>query len=151
MCHPTRAYLRHVANTIELVLPWPTKVHNPNDKSIGSAVFAQLTVESPYNLQRAPVSPKIAPFHGRGDLGPIQFMIPWVSTSPQPIRHHHRFSRFCTDDRRVSLYFTREPLPLKIAPSHGDVDPHLIMVPWAHPSPQPKLHLDRFSRFCRAH
>jgi len=25
------------------------------------------------------------------------------------------------------------------------------MVPWAHPSPQPKRHLDRFSRFCTAH
>jgi len=25
------------------------------------------------------------------------------------------------------------------------------MVLWAHPSPQPKRHLDRFSRFCRAH
>jgi len=25
------------------------------------------------------------------------------------------------------------------------------MVPWAHPSPQPKWHLDRFSHFCRAH
>jgi len=24
---------------------------------------------------------------------------------------------------------------------------HLIMVPWAHPSPQLKRHLDRFSRF----
>jgi len=22
------------------------------------------------------------------------------------------------------------------------------MLPWAHPSPQPKRHLDRFSRFC---
>ena len=25
------------------------------------------------------------------------------------------------------------------------------MVPWAHPSPQPKRHLDRCRRFCRAH
>jgi len=25
------------------------------------------------------------------------------------------------------------------------------MVPWEHPSPQPKWHLHRFSRFCRAH
>ena len=25
------------------------------------------------------------------------------------------------------------------------------MVLWAHPSPQPKEHLDRFSRFCTAH
>ena len=25
------------------------------------------------------------------------------------------------------------------------------MLPWAHPSPNPKRHLDRFSRFCIAH
>jgi len=30
----------------------------------------------------------------------------------------------------------------------GDLDPHLIR---AHPSPQLKWHLDRFSRFCRTH
>jgi len=23
-----------------------------------------------------------------------------------------------------------------------------LMIPWAHPSPQPKRHLDQFSRFC---
>ena len=39
------------------------------------------------------------------------------------------------------------PLPVE------DMDPHLIgnMLPWANPTPQPKRHLDRFSRFCRAH
>jgi len=29
--------------------------------------------------------------------------------------------------------------------------PHLIMLLWVHPSPQPKPHVDRYSRFCRAH
>ena len=29
--------------------------------------------------------------------------------------------------------------------------PHLITLPWTHPHPQPKRHLDRFSRFYRAH
>jgi len=28
---------------------------------------------------------------------------------------------------------------------------YLIMLPWAHPSPKRKRHLDRFSWFCRAH
>ena len=36
-----------------------TRVHIPNGKSIGSAVFAQLTAESLYTLQWAPLSPKI--------------------------------------------------------------------------------------------
>ena len=57
MCPPTwriRSNLcmhyRHLANTIEVVLPQPTRVHNSNGKLIGSAVFAQLTAESPYTL-----------------------------------------------------------------------------------------------------
>jgi len=37
----------------------PTRVHNPNGKSISSAVSAQLTAESPYTLQQAPLSPKL--------------------------------------------------------------------------------------------
>jgi len=44
------------------------------------------------------------------------------------------------------------PFPLKIASSHwGNLDAHLIMVPWAHPSPQPKRHHDWYNRFCRAY
>ena len=46
-------------------------------------------------------------------------MMPWAHASPQPKRHLDRFSRVCTDDRGVSLYFTMVCLfPLKIAPSH---------------------------------
>jgi len=34
----------------------------------------------------------------------------------------------------------------------GDLDLHLIyMVPWAHPSPHAKQHLEWFSHFCTAH
>jgi len=57
----------------------PTWVHNPNDKSISSAVFAQLTAESPYTLQWALLSPQNCPFRWRiwtpsilWFLGPIQ-------------------------------------------------------------------------------
>jgi len=42
----------------------PTQVDNPNGKSIGAAVFALLMAESPYTLQWALLSPKIAPTHG---------------------------------------------------------------------------------------
>ena len=35
--------------------------------------------------------------------------------------------------------------------SWGIWTPINYIVPWAHPSPQPKWHLDQFSRFCRAH
>jgi len=37
----------------------------------------------------------------------------------------------------------------KIVPSLGDPGPQLTR--GSHPSPQPKRHLDQFSRFCRAH
>jgi len=37
---------------------------------------------------------------------PIQHMIPTAHPSPQPKRHPYQFSCLCTDDRRVSLYFT---------------------------------------------
>jgi len=40
------------------------------------------------------------------------------------------------------------PFPLKIAPSDGDLERHLIH---GCLSPQPKRHLDQFSRLCRAH
>jgi len=42
----------------------PTRLSNLNGISIGSAVFSQLTADSPYTLQWAPLSPKIAPSHG---------------------------------------------------------------------------------------
>jgi len=40
----------------------PTQAFTPKGISIGSAVFAQLTVKCPYTLQWAATSPKIAPF-----------------------------------------------------------------------------------------
>jgi len=41
----------------------PIPAHNPNGISIGSAVFAQMTVECPYTLQwDAQSPPKICPF-----------------------------------------------------------------------------------------
>jgi len=49
---------------LNLCILWPTRVHNPNGTSIGSAVFAQMTVECPYALQWFACFPlKIAPSH----------------------------------------------------------------------------------------
>jgi len=60
-----------------------------------------------------------------------QYMVPWANPSPQPKRYLDVFSRFCTDDRRVSLYFTmgRPFPPLKLPLSMGDLNPHLIHGP----------------------
>ena len=58
-------------------------------------------------------------------------MIPMAHPSTQPKRHPYRFSRLCTDDRRVSLYFTMgRPFFPKICPfPWGDLDPIQYMLP----------------------
>ena len=58
-----------------------------------------------------------------------------------------RFLR--TPQKRLQWFSVGQTTP-KIAPSLGDLDPHPIMVPWAHES-DPKRYLNRYSRFCRAH
>jgi len=87
-----RVHWRHLANRIEILhigaicqirlnscFLRPTRVNNPNRKSIGAAVSAQLTAESPYTIQWANLSPKIALSHGGSGppsqswlLGPFQ-------------------------------------------------------------------------------
>ena len=73
--------------------------------------------------------------------------------SQYPKRHLDRFSRFCTAHSTVYLYFTMGrhfppqncPLPL------GYLHPHLMHGFLGLFDSTPKRHLDRFSRFCRAH
>ena len=96
--------------------------------------------------------PKIVPSYGEsgphlthGSLGPSE---PTTQTASRSI------CRFCTDDRRVSLYFTMGR-PLNSFPSKFplamDVGRHLMPGSLGPPKRQPKRHLDRFSRFWRAH
>jgi len=61
----------------------------------------------------------------KGDLEPIWHMIPWAHANPQPKRHLDWFSCFCTDDRRVCLYFivVRPFPPQKCRFPSGDLDP----------------------------
>jgi len=51
--------------------------------------------------------------HWRHLANTIKLLLPSAHPSPQPKRQIDRSSRFCTDDRRVSLYFTM-----------GDARPH---------------------------
>jgi len=88
----------------------PIQAHKPNGISVGSAVFTQVPAECHYTLQWAPLSPKITPSHwGSGphltddSLGPSKPINQTASPSVQ---------LFCTDNRRVSLYFTMvRPFP----------------------------------------
>ena len=80
-------------------------------------------------------------------------MIPWAHPHPNTKSHLDQFIHFCTVHCRVSLYFTMgRPLPPQNCPlSWVDLDPHPKHGSLAYSSPQPKWHLDWFSRFCRAH
>ena len=123
------------------------RIHNPNSKSIGSAVSAQLTAVSLYTLQWATLSPKITP--AQGGSGPTYFMIPWASPSPKTKWHHDRFSCFRTSDCRVSLYFTMGcPFPPQNCPlPWGIWTPIQNMLPRTNQSSLPKRHLDQFTVF----
>jgi len=102
-----RAHWRHLANTIELVHLSPTRVHNRNAESIGSAVFAQMTAECPYTLQwSACFRLKIAPSHVRKksatghSVWPVdvtQYVVHWGHPSPERKWQLDRFSRFFQD------------------------------------------------------
>jgi len=64
----------------------PTRAPKPNGISIGSAVFAQLTAESPYTLQGA----KIAHSHGDPHSAPPHLIHDGLSK-----RYLDQFSRLC--------------------------------------------------------
>jgi len=119
----------------------PTRVYNPNGKSIGSAISAQLTAESIYALLLwANVSPKL-PFHGgSGTPSNTWFLGPIRTHIPNGISIGSAVFAQMTAGCPYTLQWDA-PSPLKIASSHGG------SVTWAQPSPQPKRHLDRFSRF----
>ena len=73
-------------------------------------------------------------------LGPTRVRPQTASRLVQPFFH--------SSPQSVPILYNGSHLPpLKIPPSHKGVNSHLNMVPWAHQSPQPKRHLDRFSLF----
>jgi len=113
-CPPMRAHWRHLANTIELVLPSAHTSPQPKRQMDRFSHLAQLMAQSAYTLQWAPLSTRIAPSHRDLDL-PCNMML-CAHASPQPKRHLDWFSRVCTDDRSVPIWFAC--FALKIVPSH---------------------------------
>jgi len=114
----------------------PTRVHSPNDKSIGSAIFAQLMAVC-------------RTAHWRHLVNMIELVLFSAHPSPQPKQQVSWLSCFCTAHGRKSLYFTiGTPFPKNCPlPWEEDLDPHLIYDSLGHPIPQPKCHLHWFSRF----
>ena len=102
---------------LNLCIVQPTGVHNQNDKSIGSAVFAQLMTESAYTLQWMPLSTRIAP--SSGGSGPLSNTIPRTHASPQP----KRFSLFAQMTAECPYFTMVSRFPFKIAASHGGSGP----------------------------
>jgi len=60
------------------MIPWAIQAHNPNGILIGSAVFAQMTVDYPYTLQWDTLSPKKLPLPIGGSATPSR----WWFTGP---------------------------------------------------------------------
>jgi len=95
------------------------------------------------------LSPKNCPSHGAIRTPSSTWLLGPTCTHPQMASRLVQ-PCFCTAHHRVSLYFIiGRHFPLKIAHSHHRI--WTPMVPWVHPTPQLKWHLDRFNRFCRAH
>jgi len=90
----------------------PSESTTQTAKSIGSAIFAQLTEECP----RA---------DWRHLATALQLVHLSAHSSSQPKRQIDRFSRFCTAHGRKSLYFTMGAPVHKTVPSHGASDRRL--------------------------
>jgi len=119
MCPPMRAHWRHLANTIELVLPSAHPSPQSKRQIDRFNHFCTSSRQSVVGHARA------CPFPGRVALeiwapaaGPLESVTQTASRSVQP---------FCTDHGTVLLYFTTgRPSPsLKITPSRGKSGPHL--------------------------
>jgi len=76
-------------------------------------------------------------------LGPPEFKSQTASRSVRPSLHISRLSISILYNGRSPSKTQKCPFPWGIWTSY--------MILWVHPSPKPKQHLDRFSRFCRAH
>jgi len=82
MYPPVRAHWRHLANTIELVLPSAYPSPQPKWQIDRFSHFAQLTAESPYTLHWAPLSPRLPLPMANLDLHLTRFLGPIRDHSP---------------------------------------------------------------------
>jgi len=133
---------------LNLCILRPTEVHNPSGKSIGSAVLAQLTAESAYTSQGAPLSTIVAPvYKGSGPhlthdaLHPRQ---PTTQTAPWSVQPFLR--RWLHNVPKPYSGWTVSPstLPLPMGESAWS---YVIHSSSGHTSPELKRQLDRFNHF----
>jgi len=114
MCPPMWSHWRHLANTIELVLPSVHAGLQPNQQIDRFSYFctAHGTVYSGIH------------WHHLANM--IELVLPSAHRSPQPEWQIDQFSCFCTAHSRKSLYFTMaNPFPQNFPFPWGNLDPHL--------------------------
>jgi len=146
---PMRAHWRHLANTFELVFPsaYPSPQPKPQIDRFSrfctphSSKSLYFTL-SPYTLQWAPLSPKLP--------------LPMKGSERHPIHNSLGKSESTTQtaSRWVQPFLHRWPQSVPILHNGPPPPPknclfQWLHVTWAHPSPEPKRHLDQFSRFLR--
>jgi len=118
ICPPIWARWHHLANMVNLCFLRPSRFHNPNGKSIGSALSAQLMAESLYSLQWTTLSPKISPSHGGS--GPHLIDDSSVRAhNPNGITIGSAVFTHVTAECPCTLQWAS--LSPKIAPSHGEI------------------------------
>jgi len=150
MYPPMRAHWLLLANTIDRVSFGP-----PQSTTQMANWSVQLFVRSWW--QKVPIL-----YSGR--LFPKHCPFPWVSgpqlihdsvanLTPQPKQHLDWFSHFCTDDCRVSLYFTmvRPFPPQNCLFPWRDMDSNLIYGSVGPPESSTQMASQSFQLFCRTH
>jgi len=118
MCPLVRAHRRNLVYTIELGFLRPTRVHNPNGISIGSAVFSQFTSESRGACRGMLFLFKIAPSHAEsvhGFLGPPESASQTASRSVQPFLYNSL--------QKVPKLYIGRPFSQKLPLPMRDLDP----------------------------
>jgi len=147
MCPPMWAQWRHLANTIELVLPSANQSPQPKRQIDRFSHFCTAHGRKFLYFIMGEPFPQNCPFPW-GIWSPISFMIPWACPRSQSKRHDDQFSHFSHRwPQSVPILHSGRPLPQNSL-SHGGAGPPFNTIPWAYSSSQPKQHLDRFSRFC---
>jgi len=135
MCPPVRAHWRHLANTIELMLP-SARVHNPIGKSIGSAFLCTAHGKVSSGMPGHVLSSNNCPIH-MGDLSPIQYMLSSRVHNPNGISIRSAIFAQMTAGCPYTLQW--DALPSKLS---------LPMGIWTPSNRPPTWFL---GRYCRAH
>jgi len=142
----------HLANTIELVLLLAQPSLQPKLQIDWFSHFCTAHGRKSLYFAMGDSFPKIALFMGELDPHPIHDSLsqtdPTVQATSRSVQlFSHRWPQ------SVPILHNAMPLSLlKLPLPNGGIWTLIYyMVPWVHLSPQPKLRLDRFSRFCRAH